>query len=199
MPIIYPAGADRRPRIDRRSLCRSQTHAITRMILTALSCIINQSGMRVGSVGRFRIFLCVSLAALAVSVAGCSGFGGPKNAQQPAAAATAADPNIYPANYRSDLLDFLKQSLTQRADFRGAMIAPPMLRPIGDSQHYMVCLQFNGNSQLKSKVAIYLAGQITQFIDATPQYCAGAAYQPFPEREKVVPNQERESFGIYRG
>jgi hypothetical protein len=118
----------------------------------------------------------VAAALLAVTVAGCSGFGGPKKDD-----VTAADPNTYPANYRTQIADFLRQSLTSRADYRGALISQPTLKTVGDNQRYVVCLQFNGNSQIKNKVAIYFAGMISQFIDSTPEQCSDAAYQPFKE------------------
>jgi hypothetical protein len=122
------------------------------------------------------------MASAAVVVAGCSGFGGTKQADAPP-----PDPNTFPANYRTQIATFLRQSLTSRVDFRGATIAAPTLKPIGDSQRYMVCVQFNAKSQITTKVAIYLAGQITQFVDATPEQCTGAAYQPFKELEAATP------------
>jgi hypothetical protein len=124
----------------------------------------------------------VAAALLAATVAGCSGFGGPKKQD-----AALADPNSYPANYRSQITEFLLQSLTARADYRGALISQPVLKTVGDNQRYIVCLQFNGNSQLKNKVAIYYGGMISQFIDATPEQCSDAAYQPFKELETAVP------------
>ena len=99
----------------------------------------------------------------------------------------AIDPNALPTNYRSTLVAFLRQSLTNRADFRGAMISEPALRPVGGSQHYVVCVQFNPRSAIKTKAAIYLAGQMTQFIDAAPEQCADANYQPFKELDAAVP------------
>jgi hypothetical protein len=132
----------------------------------------------------FRLIVAAVLAAVAFTAAGCSSFGGSKSAQpQPA-----ADPNTYPADYRTQIVAFLRQSLTDRADFRGAMISAPTLKPIGDSQRYMVCVQVTGRGQAKTKVAIYLAGLMTQFIDATDQ-CTGAAYLPFKELEAAVPPQ----------
>jgi hypothetical protein len=99
----------------------------------------------------------------------------------------AVDPNAFPANYRTQLTAFLRQSLTNRADFRGAMISEPAIRPIGDSQHYVVCVQFNPRSPLKTKAVVYLGGQMTQFIDATPEQCANAVYQPFKELDAAIP------------
>jgi hypothetical protein len=123
----------------------------------------------------------VAAALLAATVAGCGAFGGPKNS------AATTDPNLYPANYRTQITEFLRQSLSSRADFRGALISQPVLKPVGDSQRYIVCLQFNGNNQVSNKVAIYFAGMISQFIDSTPEQCGDAAYQPFKELAAAVP------------
>lgn len=120
-------------------------------------------------------------ALLAMALAGCSGFGGPKKDAAP------TDPNAYPANYRSQLAALLRQSLTSRVDFRGALISQPILMPIGDSQRYMVCVQFHGNGQITTKVAIYFAGMVSQFIDGTPEQCGAVAYTPFTELAAAVP------------
>ena len=117
-------------------------------------------------------------ALLSMALAGCSST---KKEEAP------VDPNLYPANYRTQITEFLRQSLTNRADFRGALISPPVLKPVGDSPHYVVCVQFNGNSQVKTKVAIYFGGLLSQFIDATPDQCGDAAYQPFKELGAALP------------
>jgi hypothetical protein len=113
------------------------------------------------------------------ALAGCSGFS--KN-QQPA-----TDPNVFPTNYRSALVAFLRQSLTNRSDFRGVMLSEPALKPVGPSQHYIVCVQFNSQSAVKTQAAVYLGGQMTQFIDAAPDQCAGAVYEQFKELEAAAP------------
>ena len=97
------------------------------------------------------------------------------------------DPNTYPANYRAQILEFLRQSLTSRPDFRGALIAPPVLKQVGDNPRYLVCVQLTGNGQIKNKVAIYFAGMISQFVDATADQCGDAAYQPFKELAGAMP------------
>ena len=132
-------------------------------------------GIRIG----FGAGVAVVLAAM--TLAGCSGFGGAKKQEPP------PDPNAYPANYRTQIVAFLRQSLTNRNDFRGALISPPVLKPVGNSQRYIVCLQFNPTSQIKPKVAIYFAGMISQFVDSTPDQCGDAAYQPFPELAAALP------------
>jgi hypothetical protein len=127
------------------------------------------------------VLTAMAAALAAVTVAGCS-------STKKQAAAPAPDPNAFPADYRIQIARFLATELTNRADFRGALISAPVLKPVGASQHYVVCLQFNGHSQIKNKVAIYLAGDITQFIDAKPEQCADAAYQPYKELEYALPS-----------
>jgi hypothetical protein len=119
----------------------------------------------------------VILLLTAGALAGCSNSGKDQ----------AVDPNVFPANYRTQLVGFLRQSLTNRSDFRGAMISEPALKSVGPTEHYVVCLQFNPRSLIKTKAAVYLSGQMTQFIDATAEQCANAAYQPFKELDAAVP------------
>src|ERR1700732_3763995 len=76
----------------------------------------------------------VILLLTAGALAGCSSSG--KDQQ-------AVDPNTLPANYRTQLVIFLRQSLTNRADFRGAMISEPAIKSVGPTEHYVVCVQFN--------------------------------------------------------
>jgi len=121
----------------------------------------------------------LALALASMSVAGCG------SAPKPA---PVIDPNAIPANYRNQIATFLMTMLTDRADFRNALIAPPALKPVGQSQHYVVCVQFNGHNQHKDKAVIYLAGAINQYVDAAPEQCADAAYQPFTELAGLGPS-----------
>jgi hypothetical protein len=114
------------------------------------------------------------------TLVGCSGF---NKTPEP----VAVDPNALPANYRTQIATFLRQSLTHRADFRGAMISEPTIKPVGGSQHYVVCVQFNPRSSIKTKAAVYLGGQMTQFVDAAPEQCADAVFTPFKELDAAVP------------
>lgn len=125
-------------------------------------------------------FLAVTLA---IVVAGCS-----LNTKKPQA--PTVDPNLYPQNYRRDVAIFLAQQLLDRADFRGARVAQPVLKPVGgESPRYVVCLVFSGHSEIKNKMAIFLGGEITQFVNSTPQQCGDAVYQPFTELEQAMPEK----------
>jgi hypothetical protein len=60
---------------------------------------------------------------------------------------------------------------------------------VGSSEHYVVCLLFNGRSEHREKIVIYLAGNINQVVDAQPGQCANAAYQPFGELAALLPKK----------
>jgi hypothetical protein len=125
----------------------------------------------------------------ALALAGCAGgFGGSKN-KQPDVVVNA---DLYPANYRVQIASMLVTLLTNRADYN-ALISPPMLKPVPDSpnQHYVVCLQFNEADGPKTKVVIYLGGDPQQYVDASPEECDGAAYQPFTELAAELPHANK--------
>jgi hypothetical protein len=82
---------------------------------------------------------------------------------------------------------YLRTELTDRADFRGALIAEPAMKPVGASQHYVVCLRFNGHNQRKDKAIVYLDGQVTQFVDSKPEQCGGAVFAPFQTLDDITP------------
>ena len=120
--------------------------------------------------------LTVALLLVSLAIAGCS------NTPKPA-----ADANVLPTDYRNQIATYLAQLVTDRADFRNSMIGAPVLKPVGSSDHYIVCVMLNGHNQHKEKVVIYLGTNINQFVDATPGQCADAAYQPFKELAALLP------------
>ena len=123
--------------------------------------------------------------ALGACSGGLHGFGSKR------APETVVDPNAYPANYRQQIATVLTMNLKDRADFHGAFIAPPALKPVAESQteHYVVCVLLTGHNDKRNKAVVYLEGRPNQFIDATPQQCDGAAYQPFTELEGERPER----------
>ena len=116
------------------------------------------------------------LLAASVAIAGCSSTPKP-----------AADANVMPTDYRNQVATYLGQVVTDRADFRNSMIGSPVLKQVGASEHYIVCVMLNGRNQHNEKVVIYLGLNINQFVDATPGQCADAAYQPFKELAALLP------------
>ncbi len=113
---------------------------------------------------------------MAALLAGCSGLAKKKEP-------VAVDPNVYPQDYRKQIGVLLATTSKDAADFHGTLISQPVLKQVGDSPHYIVCVQFTGRGVRRTKVAIYLEGAVTQFVDATPEQCGDAQYQPFTELE----------------
>jgi hypothetical protein len=137
--------------------------------------------MRIPNAGTTLLLAAMMLAGCTSS--GSSIFGGPKQAQP----VQALDPNMLPTNYRTQIAEYLTTQLSDRADYRNALISTPVLKPIGDSQRYVVCLQFNGRSEHKNKVVIYFAGELQQYLDSTPEQCGDAVFQPFRELGSLSP------------
>ena|ERR1700730_15722089 len=116
------------------------------------------------------------LLAASVAIAGCSSTPKP-----------AADANVLPTDYRNQVATYLGQVVSDRADFRSSLIGAPVLKQVGASEHYVVCVMLNGRNQHKEKLVIYLGANINQFVDAAPGQCADAAYQPFKELAALLP------------
>lgn len=98
----------------------------------------------------------------------------------------------YPANYRADLLAFLKTYLNDPRGVREAGIAEPALRTIRGRQRYVACVRFNtreaGGSYggVKERAVLYIDGRLDRMIEDPGETCAGASYAAFPEMEKLT-------------
>lgn len=140
---------------------------------------------------------CPTVAALVavLALAGCSSSSLPSlpglGSSKPAQPTPTVDMNVYPANYRRQIVVMLLTLLSNRADFLNATIAQPALKPVVDSAnlHYVVCIQYNDRTEHRDKAVIYLGGEPQQYIDATPQQCGDAAYQPFTELAAALPHK----------
>ena len=125
--------------------------------------------------------LCL-LSAFAMSLLACSS-GGKKEAEE--------DPNIFPSDYKNEILNTMTSSLDDPTNVRGAFISDPVLRPAGKDQRYSVCVRSdsrNANKRYtgsKDQIAIFYGGRLNKLIDATKEQCGNAAYKPFPELENL--------------
>ena len=127
-----------------------------------------------------------AVVSLALVLGGCSSFGTRAEPPPP-------DPNLFPAQYKSEVADFMRSYLSNPTKVRDAFISQPALRPFGGTPHYISCLRYNprdskgqymGNQE---NVAIFLGGRLNQFLPGNPELCANLAYQRFPEVEAMVP------------
>jgi hypothetical protein len=101
------------------------------------------------------------------------------------------DPNLFPTNYKKEILDTMKNTLPVNTNVRDAFISDPVLTPVGKDQRYMACVRSNSRDMEgsytgpKDRIAYFWGGHLNQLIDATPEQCANAAYKPFPELEHI--------------
>ena len=99
--------------------------------------------------------------------------------------------NARPADYKSDILDMVRDALEDPTNIRDASIAEPALKPVAGTTRYVVCVRYNprdGGGRymgIRNVAAVYFGGRLTQIISATPDQCGGVVYQPFLELQKL--------------
>ena len=129
--------------------------------------------MMLGSIAGLQPSWRITAAGLAtLALAACS-FGGQSDPKP-------VDSNIFPADYKADLLTFLRTNPYNLVGAREASLSPPELKPFGNENRYVACLRAASPDWRKEKMIVYYGGAINQFVDAT-ELCKSAAYQPFPE------------------
>ena len=97
--------------------------------------------------------------------------------------------NIYPDNYKAEVLAFLRNYLNDLSGIRDAGITVPAVRPVGGTERYAICVHFSARTPGASAsgrdyLAIFLAGKLDQMAPSREQ-CSGATYEPFPELERL--------------
>ena len=101
------------------------------------------------------------------------------------------DPNLFPTNYKKEILNTMKTLLGDPTNVRDAFISDPVLTPVGKEQRFTVCVRSNSRDAehqymgVKDRIAYFYAGALNQLVDAKPEQCANAAYKPFPELENI--------------
>lgn len=102
-----------------------------------------------------------------------------------------ASVNVFPDKYRAEILAYQKSFLNDPTGIRSAAISQPELRKVGSVERYVVCVRFNakqpsgGYAGVREHMAIFLAGKLDQ-MGATRELCKDAAYEPFPELERLT-------------
>jgi hypothetical protein len=118
---------------------------------------------------------------LALSLTGCGGssmFGARNDAAEEA--------KLYPANYKADIVAFLRTYLNDPSNIRDPAVAEPSFQQVGPENRYAACLRFNAKatggtySGMKDNLVIFVGGKLDRMVPAQDR-CTAAAYQPFPE------------------
>jgi hypothetical protein len=130
-----------------------------------------------------------ALLLLTVSLAGCSSIGGDNGIGFTDDRGAANQP--FPANYRPELLAFLKTYLNNPENIRDAGLAEPVERTVGGRLRYVVCLRYNaretdGSYQgARERAVVFIDGRLDRINENAGDTCAGASYVPYPELEKM--------------
>ena len=101
-------------------------------------------------------------------------------------------PQPFPANYRAELLAFMRTYLNDPTNIRQAAIAEPALREIGGYRRYYVCLRYDARDSsgrytgVSDRAALYLDGRFDRLLERQTELCGAAAYSAFPELEQLT-------------
>jgi hypothetical protein len=98
----------------------------------------------------------------------------------------------FPANYRAELLAFMKTYLNNPVGVRDAAMAEPVQRTVGGRLRYVSCLQFTPRESdgsygnMRERAVLYVNGRLDRVVENASEICAGAVYAPFPELTKMT-------------
>ena len=102
-----------------------------------------------------------------------------------------ASVNVFPERYRAEILAYQRSYLNDPTGIRSAAISQPALRKVGSVERYVVCVRFDAKGPggaytgVREQLVIFLAGKLDQ-MGVTREHCKDAAYEPFPELERLA-------------
>jgi hypothetical protein len=137
-------------------------------------------------------------AALAAALSGCA-------ADRERLEQREAEINVYPAQYRADLVAAMRAYASDPAGIRDAWVADPAIVQIGPRRRYAACVRFStrgsdGRYASRNALAVFSEGRFDQFIEASAstdptsresqsalmkERCEAAEYKRFPELEAM--------------
>jgi hypothetical protein len=138
-----------------------------------------------------RFFVLGSLVVGCLALGGCSTELGPSRAELEA---RWEGQNVFPQNYKQDLLAFLRTYLNDPAHIRGAGVSQPQRKTVGPGERYVACVRYNARKSdgkyagANEGAAVYVAGKLDRFLDGkqAQPFCKDVAYAPFPELERLT-------------
>jgi len=121
-----------------------------------------------------------ALAACQTEDAGTSYFASGSDASQ-----------AFPANYRLEILAFMRTYLNNPVGVREAAIAEPVQRTVGGRPRYVACLRYAERQSdgtyrdVRDRAVLFINGRLDHMLANPGDECAGAVYAAFPELEKM--------------
>ena len=106
-----------------------------------------------------------------------------------------------PANYKADILAFMRAYLNDPSNVRNAGVSPPALKTLPDDpgERFISCLRYNAKKSdgvyagNKTGIVVYGSGKLDRFIEAQKDtqkivhaVCDNVALEPFPELQQLA-------------
>ena len=104
------------------------------------------------------------------------------------------------AGYRADIVAFMRTYLNDPRGVRDAFVSEPMRGTLEGIDRYVACLRYNprkSNGQyagVRDGIVLFAEGRFDRVVENTEgrperfnakEFCKDAAYQPFPELERM--------------
>ena len=126
---------------------------------------------------------------LALALGGCAGIEGPS-------AETVQAARTVPANYKAELLAYLRNFLNDPSNVRNAYVSQPVLGRIQGEERYLSCVRFDARNTYggyrgsRDHLAVFFGGKLEYFVELRPEMrderCRTATYEAFPELERLA-------------
>jgi len=97
----------------------------------------------------------------------------------------------FPSDYRAQLLAFMHTYLNNPVGVHDASMAEPVQRTVGGRVRYVSCVRFaepqadGSYREPRERAVVFVNGRLDHILDHPQEACAGVAYAPFPELEKM--------------
>ena len=94
--------------------------------------------------------------------------------------------------YKTDVLALMRTYLNDPTGVRDAFISVPALKPLENTERYVSCLRYSARKDggqyapSKDSLIVYRQGRVDHIVDNAREVCKDAAYEPFPELERLT-------------
>jgi hypothetical protein len=133
---------------------------------------------------------CAAIVLLPILLAACAGSEDREAAFNIDNGSDANQP--FPANYRTEVLAFMRTYLNNPVGVHDAVMAEPVQRTVGGRLRYVSCLRFSAREadgryrEPRERAILYVNGRLDRVSENAAELCAGAVYAPFPDLEKLT-------------
>jgi hypothetical protein len=101
--------------------------------------------------------------------------------------------NVYPTNYKAEILAAMHAYLNNPTGIRDAAISEPTIKFSGTVNRYVACLRFTPKKNVneygapREIAAVFMGGRLDRFVDLPKTECTGVTYATFPELQNLPP------------